>query len=226
VPASGAVEPASRPEHFAAVQSVADEGIGPRLASLSQPFDHVVHEALSCTTCHGAGEHHRTLLVKSPRDCAACHHDAQSPRTCGDCHTTAALPEPGTLTRELELGVWASPRTRQLPFGHGVHRQVTCRECHGTPVTLVMDRTCGSCHESHHSSATDCAACHAPPLQPVHGPEVHLSCAGAGCHAPERAPPLTLSRSLCLACHVAQQDHEPAGQCAACHLLIGDGGGS
>ena len=218
-PSFSAVDVALRPEHIAEAPRWTDPGTIAGVSSTSRPFDHVVHEALSCTSCHGAGERHRTLLVKSPRDCAACHHDARSPRTCTVCHPTAALPEPGTVSRELALGVWTGPRTRQLPFGHGVHEQVACRECHGTPVTLAMDRSCGSCHESHHSSATDCAACHTPPMQPVHGAEVHLSCAGAGCHAPNRAPPLTLSRSLCLSCHVAQRDHETDGQCATCHLF-------
>jgi hypothetical protein len=188
-------------------------------AGSRRPFEHEQHEAVSCTTCHGAGERHRTLLVRTARECAACHHDRDRHATCTGCHAAGTLPEPGTVVHELSLGGAAPVRTRALPFGHALHAAVACQECHRTPVTLAMDRSCGSCHEGHHRPEAECAACHSPPGQPVHGAGVHLSCAGAGCHAPAVAPPPTLSRSLCIACHVAQRTHEPDGVCAACHLI-------
>jgi hypothetical protein len=188
-----------------------DGGTAPR------PFDHERHEAVSCTACHGTGVNHRTLLVRDARDCAACHHRGTG--TCVGCHATGRLPAPGTVVRELSLGVWPSARTRELPFGHALHATITCRECHRTPVTLAMDRPCGSCHESHHRPDADCAACHSPPQHPVHGAGVHLTCAGAGCHAAAVAPPPSLSRTLCIACHEQQRTHEPDGECASCHLI-------
>jgi hypothetical protein len=192
---------------------------GGAAAGSTRPFGHERHEAVSCTACHGAGEQHRTLLVRTPRECAACHHDLTRAVTCTGCHSTGTLPEPGTLLHELSLSISADTRTRALPFGHVLHAGVACLECHRAPVTLAMDRSCGSCHESHHRPEAECAACHSPSQQPVHGVDVHLSCAGAGCHAPHVAPRPTLSRSLCTVCHAAQRTHEPDGVCAACHLI-------
>lgn len=190
-------------------------------------FDHAVHESVSCTRCHGAGGEHRALLVRGPADCAACHHDDAAPRICSDCHALAGLPEPGHVILRLALGVWAAPQERELPFGHAVHGAVDCRECHQRPVTLAMERSCGSCHEAHHSAASDCAACHGPATaraEHVHGARVHLSCEGAGCHAGAVAPAPDLSRSLCIACHAPQVEHEPGEACARCHLLAAAGG--
>jgi hypothetical protein len=190
-----------------------DSGNAPR----PRPFDHERHEAVSCTACHGTGVNHRTLLVRSSRDCAACHHGGV--RACVGCHASGSLPKSGTVLRDLSLGVWPATRMRELPFAHSLHAGITCRECHRTPVTLAMDRSCGSCHESHHRPETECTACHSPPGQPVHGAAVHLSCGGTGCHAPAVAPSPALSRSLCIACHEQQRTHEPGNDCSGCHLI-------
>jgi hypothetical protein len=188
-------------------------------SSSARPFDHDRHEAIACTTCHGAGAQHRTSRVEGAAGCAACHHQSGGARTCASCHAPGTLPEPGTVQRELTFGVWSAARSRELPFGHELHTGVACQECHRTPVTLAMDRSCGSCHESHHTATANCDACHSTPLLPIHGAEVHLSCAGAGCHAPGVAPPPALSRALCIACHPQQRGHEADGSCASCHLL-------
>jgi hypothetical protein len=184
-----------------------------------RPFDHRAHESVSCTACHGAGGQHRALNVRSPAQCAACHHDAQRAQACTDCHAAADLPEPGHVSRSVLFGVWTDPRMRELPFGHALHEQLDCQECHRTPVMLAADRECSACHESHHRPEAECTACHVLVEQPAHQAAVHLSCAGAGCHAPLVAPSPTLSRTLCLACHPAQRAHEPDGTCAACHLI-------
>jgi hypothetical protein len=182
-----------------------------------RPFHHAQHESMTCTACHGAGSRHRSILVLTARDCAACHH-APARVTCSGCHATSTLPEPGAVQREVAMSVWPETRIRELPFGHVAHGAVPCRDCHESPVTLAVVRSCGSCHESHHHPDAACAACHTIPQQPVHGAAVHLSCAGAGCHAPAAVPPAP-SRMQCLACHPQQQQHEPAEGCAGCHLL-------
>jgi hypothetical protein len=192
-------------------------GAAQRAEQQDRPFDHAAHEAVACTRCHGTGERHGTLLVSTARDCAACHHDRT--RECAACHAARALPEARAVVQELSLNVWPDARMRELPFGHVSHAPAACSECHTAAVTLAMERSCGSCHASHHGAASECAACHTPALLPVHGAEVHLSCAGAGCHAADATPPLAQSRTLCVACHPAQRDHEPAASCAACHLL-------
>lgn len=183
------------------------------------PFDHQRHERISCGACHGAGERHRTLLIRTERDCLACHHEAVRAASCDRCHGSANLPEPGTVQRALTLSVWEEARPRALRFGHAIHSGVQCLDCHRTPVTLAMDRACGSCHTEHHSAAASCIDCHEAPESGVHGASVHLSCAGSGCHAAPAAPSPTLSRELCLACHEAQRTHKPEGRCASCHQI-------
>jgi hypothetical protein len=188
----------------------------------ARPFDHAVHEQVSCTACHGTGSRHGTLLVRTPEDCAACHHDAAAtPRSCTSCHAAGSLPAPGHVAQRLSLVVWPEARVRELPFGHERHADVACAECHRTPPLLGADVTCGACHEAHHRAEAACATCHAPPQQPVHDAAVHLTCAGAGCHTGRDAPAPALSRTLCLMCHVEQEAHEPAGECASCHLIPG-----
>lgn len=185
----------------------------------SRPFDHDRHQSIACTDCHGAGERHRTNLVRTARDCAACHHAPDRQADCARCHEPETLPAAHAVPVSLSLSVWLAPRPRILPFRHGNHIAVECRECHRAPVSRAVSRDCAACHEQHHRPAAQCATCHAVPERGAHPPETHLSCAGAGCHAPAVAPPPTLSRALCLTCHGEQRVHEPQGNCAACHQI-------
>jgi hypothetical protein len=181
-------------------------------------FDHAAHEAVPCTSCHGTGERHRTVLVTAARECAACHHAPERAQACSVCHPMARLPEPGTVRRDIALGVWQAPRSRTLPFGHRRHAAVDCGECHRTAITLAVDRACGSCHNAHHGPVAECSGCHAT-VAGVHTAAVHLGCAGAGCHAADLLPQQPFGRATCLACHAVRPDHEPGGDCATCHLL-------
>jgi hypothetical protein len=204
-----------------AVLVAAAAGTRASAGSSPRPFDHGRHEAVvPCTTCHGTGERHGAVLVKTPLQCAACHHDAAQPRPCIVCHATDALPQPGTVRHTFASDLFAEPPQRQLPFAHARHAAVPCRDCHNEPVTLAPNRSCGSCHAEHHRPSAECGACHEPPGPPVHEAVVHLSCGGAGCHAPAVAPEPALSRTLCLTCHVQQQTHEVGSACAGCHLLV------
>lgn len=194
------------------------------LTTASQrPFEHRRHENVSCTQCHGAADTHGTVSVRSALDCAACHHDARRNLECSRCHDPRSLPEDRTVTQVLVLSAPDSVRQqRALPFGHGLHADAACRDCHETPVTLAMTRTCASCHDQHHHAEASCRACHGAEVQAVHRVDAHLSCAGGGCHSAP-LPPLNASRMLCLACHPAQADHEPADSCALCHQVPGLG---
>jgi hypothetical protein len=202
-----------------AVVAAAAAGTRATADGRSRPFDHERHELLPCTACHGTGERHGAVLVKTPLQCAACHHDPALERACSACHAADALPESGTVQRTFAAGIFAEPRLRALPFAHERHGDVPCRDCHDAPVTLTPNRSCASCHAEHHRPSADCGACHQPPGLPVHNADVHLSCGGAGCHAPAVAPEPALSRTLCLACHPQQRSHEVGSACAACHLL-------
>jgi hypothetical protein len=199
--------------------SPAAEGL-PAVAQ-QRPFSHEEHEVLSCRECHAAGEEHRAEVpeVWTPLRCATCHHDPRLPYTCGDCHGPRDLPPPGPVPQTLALSVWEHPRLRELPFAHETHTGVACEECHRTPVLLQFDRECASCHEDHHQPAAECTQCHLPAEPEAHGLEVHLTCAASGCHSSDTAVRPTHSRTVCLACHTDQVDHEPDGVCATCHMV-------
>jgi hypothetical protein len=192
---------------------------GRSASTQARPFDHRRHESVACSACHGTGERHRTLLIRTDRDCLACHHDTARRSACTACHDRAQLPEPGKVQVALALSVWDTTRSRELRFGHRIHADVDCRECHRAPVTLVTDRTCSSCHEEHHTPAADCRSCHETTPVAAHQAAAHLTCSGAGCHAARTAPTPVLSRALCLSCHETQRTHEPDGVCASCHQI-------
>jgi hypothetical protein len=188
-------------------------------AASERPFEHKRHETVSCRQCHGAGARHRVTLVRTARDCAACHHDPGRRLDCVLCHESGGPRTAVTVDVPVTLSVWEAARRRDLPFTHVNHTDIGCRECHGASVTPGMSRECNACHESHHRANANCASCHSMPDRAVHPPEAHLSCAGAGCHAVSPRPALT--RSLCLACHPARPTHEPKGDCAGCHRIPG-----
>ena len=215
---------ASALRHPAATAIVLQDGTTPA-GVRRRPFEHQRHESLPCRGCHGAGATHRTTRVRAPRDCAACHHDPARAIACITCHRVDRLPAERLVRLSLSLLVVDTGRTREVLFRHGVHvapaAGLSCRDCHATEVTLQRNRECGSCHESHHSERTNCAACHAAPRKGAHNASVHLSCAGSACHASNRAPPPTISSAACLFCHADRRDHEPGGACALCHRIPG-----
>ena len=181
-------------------------------------FEHQRHETISCRSCHGTGSNHRTFLVQTARDCASCHHEETRAQTCKSCHGSSP-PENYPVNFVLRLSVWDTARARTLAFSHDKHGKLDCKECHGTPVMLTRNRECTSCHESHHRAEATCSTCHASITERAHGESVHVSCAGSGCHAAAVAPAPTLSRTLCLACHVKQNTHEPGRRCTDCHRI-------
>jgi hypothetical protein len=121
----------------------------------------------------------------------------------------------------MQLTVWDSARPRGLPFSHDTHGAVACAECHRTAITLAPNRECRSCHVPHHRPQATCTTCHVPAPTGVHRENVHLSCAGSGCHDPAVAPAAAASRTLCLTCHAQQVTHEPGRACAGCHRIPG-----
>jgi hypothetical protein len=184
-----------------------------------RPFRHAQHERLSCLECHGARDRHRTVTVRTPRDCAACHHDPRRGYACASCHDADLLPEGAPHSTTMRLSVWQEARQRTLPFDHSTHAVLACRDCHTAPVTAAVQRSCASCHTEHHRAEAECVTCHVTPPPEAHPREAHLGCAGAGCHTPREVEVPLASRTLCLACHAEQRDHEPGGVCAACHMV-------
>jgi hypothetical protein len=183
-----------------------------------RPFTHERHARLGCLECHGSGPRHGDVRIRSARDCAACHHDPRRAETCAGCHASGTLPS-RAVPSTMALSVWPEPGTRPLPFEHPRHARLTCRNCHTAPVTLGVQLECRSCHEDHHRPEAECAQCHRRSEPPSHRRESHLACAGSGCHAPLVRERLTMSRNLCLVCHLEQREHEPGRNCAPCHIL-------
>jgi hypothetical protein len=197
--------------------------VAPAALQQGRAFDHARHAGVSCRACHGAGERHRTNLVRSALDCAGCHHDPVRAPACATCHRAAELPAPRRIAVAVTLPGRATAAWRELPFSHERHEGVTCQACHRTAVTLAPDQGCSGCHAAHHGETASCSTCHQPPDRRVHEGRAHLSCAAAGCHAAGAVPAAAAAGAACLACHTVAATHAPAGDCATCHLIPVDG---
>ena len=187
-------------------------------------FTHSRHREVECTACHSTERTHGALTVTSIRDCRSCHHTAPVATTCADCHSAQevrGLAFRVRRTLDIRLGRLNRP-TRALPFDHRPHTGVECTACHTEGLALSAATVqCSSCHEEHHRSEVTCMACHAVPREGAHDAEVHLGCAGSGCHsaAPASVNAVPRTRDFCLACHQDLTDHRPGRNCEACHSL-------
>jgi hypothetical protein len=168
---------------------------------------------------------HGELLVKSPTDCARCHHSGAGREQCATCHRGAAFAPASVQTeRTYRLAAKSTAVTRRLPFEHQRHQAVACLRCHTNPVTRAAEGAdCASCHTNHHRAEANCVACHAG-ANPVaaHKPSDHPNCASASCHG-ARAANLPFSREMCLMCHTTQTRHAPGKVCEQCHKVMARG---
>ncbi len=204
---------------LAALLGIAATGLETAARTNARPFDHRRHESVSCRTCHGTGDQHRASFIRTPRDCAACHHARERASACRDCHSQDQLGSVEAAFTALTLSVWDTARVRRLPFAHRMHERVACGTCHATPVTLARSRECASCHEQHHRAEAECSSCHQKPPQAAHPRSAHLTCGAAACHAERVAPAADASRNLCVLCHEDRRAHESGGACAGCHKI-------
>lgn len=184
----------------------------------SARFEHARHRSVRCLTCHTTSETHGALKA-SARQCSACHHGGLAAASkCETCHSRAEIASPRPIATAVALSVWPAPRTRSLSFMHDQHSTLACAGCHSNDVHRTVEKTCTSCHSEHHAASRNCASCHASSRE-THTRALHLTgCAGSGCHTTERTAAVTPVRSVCLACHIEQQDHKPGRECAPCHL--------
>lgn len=207
--------------HFASFQHPVARSFPPAALSRPQPvpqdstFRHSVHKALACTDCHSTTNTHGGLKFTAPAGCLACHHSARQTVECTTCHTTDSLPT-RTLPVSFAISARPQPVSRPLTFAHARHRSLACTTCHGSDVRRSVTRTCASCHAEHHTATADCAGCH-PTAREGHDRTAHDGC--ARCHTDPVVAALPPSRPVCLACHQAQRDHYPTGDCATCHAL-------
>jgi nitrate/TMAO reductase-like tetraheme cytochrome c subunit len=187
-------------------------------------FWHSQHRGVECTSCHSMQESHGALTLASIRDCRACHHTEPVAASCQDCHDPGEVRSlRGQVRRTMDLRVGSLDRpTRSLPFDHQVHSGLDCAGCHTGGLALTAANVdCSACHEEHHAATSDCSACHNEPAPGAHSLQVHLGCAGSGCHegAPTSVQQVPRTRDFCLVCHQGMTDHRPGRNCENCHTL-------
>jgi len=187
-------------------------------------FSHGTHSRVPCASCHSAtGPAHGSVRLRSVRDCQRCHHESTvrtlggGAAACFHCHEQRSLPA-GPQAVTIRTSTSATAIQRRLPFAHATHASMACGKCHTAPVTLAVTTSCASCHASHHEAKSDCRACHAA-YEAHRAQQVHLGCAGSGCHTDRAALALGPARNVCLSCHATQVDHKPDRECATCHRV-------
>lgn len=184
-------------------------------------FRHSRHEELECTVCHATDRTHGRVRLTGLADCRSCHHTEEAGAECSACHRDEDR-EGRTYRLRRTLGFsTGDSATRRLPFDHGDHGELACGDCHAEGLARTAGGTsCADCHEEHHEADARCVTCHREAPSEAHPREaVHLTCGGAGCHDPARAPASARTRQQCLACHTELTDHRPDRDCVACHLL-------
>ena len=170
------------------------------------------HATVDCRSCH------ETLVfseAKTKDDCASCHTDIHQQTTgndCARCHTP---------------NNWLVDNIQELHHDNGfpltgVHRAVSCEECHQSASTLQFNRLgndCISCHRSdfeaaaspNHVSAgysTNCQECH------------NVFTPGWGTDKVDHSFfPLTKGHEVadCAKCHVGGDFMNTPNTCVACH---------
>lgn len=183
-------------------------------------FSHLKHERVPCLGCHLAAGG-RSLKFEPPQGCRDCHHGASHRNECDRCHAADRLPDSLPIRFSVAAAARA-PRERAVAFPHRRHADLRCTACHGETVDRApvdSAASCRGCHDQHHDVDRSCAICHrtsetlashAAPARP------HVAC--DKCHAAAVIARLTPTRSLCLACHGAEVDHNPGRECTVCHM--------
>ena len=183
-------------------------------------FDHARHTQVDCLACHSMDESHGRITVTSFRDCRECHHTGSTVQPCTRCHEASDAPGRAYEVRRAFRPSVGAAENRTLPFDHGQHADVSCETCHREGLALSAARVnCSACHDEHHDAGNDCMACHQRPASTAHTRTSHLTCEGAGCHAPAPIAASDRTRTLCLACHQDMTDHQPGRTCVNCHAL-------
>ena len=222
---AGPMDPALARLALAAHPSPSSPSSPPSQArSDSVAFWHSQHQGVECTACHSTERSHGALKVTSIRDCRSCHHTGTRADNCQSCHEASdvrSIRAQVRRTMDIQVGSLNRP-TRTLPFRHDVHEGLDCAGCHTSGLSLsAAEVDCSSCHEEHHEPANSCMACHPRPASGAHGLDVHLGCAGSGCHAAAPTPiqQVPRTRDFCTVCHQDMTDHRAGRNCADCHTL-------
>lgn len=184
-------------------------------------FDHAQHTDVECVACHSVRDTHGAVTVTGLSDCRSCHHTGSVAQQCTRCHADDSAPRRVFEMRRPFQPSVGRAENRTFRFDHGQHAEVACATCHREGLALSASRvSCSACHQQHHAEATtNCLACHQLPEPGAHTRTAHLTCTGAGCHAPSPVQASQRTRQLCLACHQDMIDHQPGRVCVDCHAL-------
>jgi len=180
------------------------------------------HADLGCSSCHT-----QDLETPLPVDCVGCH-DLDDPHegtldACEDCHGQFYWDE--DLRFQHDLTSFALV---------GLHRVVSCEQCHDTLVFSPLDHACLNCHadeDVHGGAMSDrCDTCHNPAGWDLWSFDherdtgfglqgAHETLACADCHPPGR--PVGSQSRACIACHRGDDVHRGGfGQdCGRCHTI-------
>ncbi len=191
-----------------------------------QTFSHALHADLPCARCHRSETRHATLLVTEAAQCQACHHGPPAVAACESCHGGKTLDFTRTETVPLVFNAGGGSRTGELPFDHGLHKDLACQNCHVPSAVETPRADCASCHDAHHAAGARCITCHRPPPAGVHDLAVHADGCTA-CHGGRSFPKMRYTRNFCEVCHQDRVDHLAGRNCVTCHKLTPDqdGGG-
>lgn len=180
------------------------------------------HAKIDCHTCHTAAVADQKLA----KDCIGCHrsedpHGGKVEGGCDSCH--------GQNTWRADL--LFDHDLSKFPL-LGLHRVVSCAQCHATLAYGRAPAACVGCH-SHddvHKGGLGkkCENCHSPNGWPLwvfdHAKQAHFALVGAHaklqCAACHHEPPGTVKMSQqCGACHHKDDRHlgQYGAQCDRCH---------
>jgi hypothetical protein len=188
------------------------------------------HEKLSCHTCHTAP----VATQKLGKDCASCHrvddpHAGQVHGSCETCHGQNHWRSDLTFDHDLT----------KYPL-LGMHRLVSCAQCHATLAFTHAPTQCYGCHAGNdiHKGGLGkkCETCHSTGGWALwtfdHGKQTGFALTGAhakldcaDCH--HQTPGTSKMSQECVGCH--RQDDRHLGaygtQCQRCHSTVTFKGG-
>ncbi|MEW5801105.1 MAG: cytochrome c3 family protein [bacterium] len=185
------------------------------------------HRANGCVSCHPKAQGRRRR-----GGCGSCHdyrHDLPKGVTCTTCHTIESFSQIKNYRHLLNDF-----------FRVGVHKTLSCRECHPNGQFKGNPRECVHCHMERRQDAPhglklggDCQECHTPngwqPVKHQHS-GFTLRAAHRNLHCLDCHPDYTFEgvQSFCYSCHKrefhggAGLDHAAAGlpyDCLLCHTM-------
>ncbi|MEM9102515.1 MAG: cytochrome c3 family protein [Pseudomonadota bacterium] len=181
------------------------------------------HKNLECEDCHTSGN----LSDNLGRSCIDCHknddkHNGTLGEQCARCHNEVSWDNKIVFTHDLT----------RFPL-LGMHKQVTCGECHLTEDFSEASEQCIDCHkkDDYHKGTLgdDCAMCHNPNDWGLwmfdHNRQTNFTLDGSHenracflCHTEQLDNPLQPSQK-CYDCHKRDDAHEGSfgTNCQECH---------